>query len=179
MHLFFSLAIAAQAWTATCASRQDSSVWFIFAAPPAKPDAPPNPDFDCKGLFFDTVPCPTVVTIGKIKAEGKTPGGSDTYALRYMPSADLATALVFLDKPGGGVLYKHPMVVGATPAAQPPPPTTMELMAGYLTQRAKASAATQGITLHTWICPESDFSLPPESIANGMGVQIHQGRAPI
>lgn len=172
-----SAALAADAWTATCPTKDDPSVYFIFTA---AADAPPSPDFDCKGLFFEGMSCMQTVGIGKIKANGLSPGGLPVFELRYLPFGDMTSIVAFLNKPDGGVLYKRPPVAATTYAGTPPPPTPTELFKLYLDQRNKASAATKGITLHTWTCPDAQFYPPEESITPfGMTLSEHLGRSPL
>ena len=179
--MVFSLlaaALAADSWTATCPTKDDPSVWFIFMS---APDAAPVPDFDCKGLFFDsTLSCTQTVGMGKIKASGTSPGGIPLLELRYLPYGDATTIRTFLSQPGGGVQYKPPTVVAATPAAQPPPPSAGDLLRMYLMQRNKASAATNNVTLHLWICPEAGLEPPMDAIEPfGMKLQPHIGKTPM
>ena len=172
-------ALAADSWNATCATKNDPSVWFVFSG---APDAPPLPDFDCKGLFFDsTVSCTQTLGVGKIKPSGTSPGGIPLLELRFLPYGDSTTIRSFLSQPGGGVVYKPPAVPAATSyAAQPPPATASELLGQYLLQRNKASAATANVTLHVWTCPEAPFTAPVDAITPfGMKLQPHVGRTPL
>ncbi len=169
-------ALAADSWNATCAAKDDPSVWFVFTS---APDAPALPDFDCKGLFFDsTVACTQTVGLGKIRPGGATSsGGQPLLELRYLPFGDATTIRTFLSQPGGGVVHKPPTTPATTPAATPPPLNSVELLAQYLHSRAKASAPTKNITLHVWSCPDSGFIPPTEAIEPyGMKLQEHQGR---
>jgi hypothetical protein len=171
-----SAAVAASSsWNATCAAKDDASVWFVFAQ---APDAPAQTDFDCKGLFFDTtVACPQTVGVGKIRGTGVSPTGHPQHELRYLPYGDLTSIVTFLNAPGGGVVYKAPTVAPTTYAGTPPPPKPAELLKLYLEQRAKASAPTKNITLHVWSCPDAQFFPPDEAIAPfGMKLAEHLGR---
>lgn len=170
--LLASVALAASSWSPKCTAKDDPSVWFVFTA---APDAPPVPDFDCKGLFFESsISCTQTIGMGKIRATGVNPAGHPTYELRYLPFGDLMKISAFLNSPGGGVEYKPPAVPAASPAATPPPPKPEDLMRGYLTQRNKASAATKNVTLHVWYCPESPFFLPEDVIVPvGMKPEEH------
>lgn len=169
-------ALAADSWTATCPTKDDPSVWFVFAA---APDAPPLPDFDCKGLFFDsTVACTQTVGLGKIRPSGTSPGGIPLLELRYLPYGDITGVMGFFSRLDGGVLYKVPPVASPTSyAATPPPSTASELLEQYLTQRNKASAATNNVALHVWTCPDAKF-VPPTAAIDPYGMKLvqHVGR---
>ncbi len=172
-------ALAADSWNATCTAKDDPSVWFVLAA---APDAPPLPEFECKGLFFDsTLSCTQTVGLGKIRPGATSPGGIPLLELRYLPYGAIPTVVGFLSQPGGGVLYKPPAgPVAATPAAVPPPLNSVELLRFYLEQRAKASAATKNITLHIWSCPDSGFIAPDDAITPyGMKLVEHSGIVPM
>jgi hypothetical protein len=186
-------------WNATCATRDDPSVWFVFqaAAPPkaAAAGAPASPataaeaaaaeeaaprDYDCKGLFFAEVACPNAVGMGKIRQVDTTPMGQAVWELDYLPYGDIQQILVFLDKDVGGVKHEPPYRPLATPAATLPPYTPEELMTGYLKQRRKASAADAGVKLHVWICPDGGFSPPMDLLASyGISIVAHAGKAPL
>lgn len=170
-----SPALAAESWTATCPTKDDPSVWFVLTS---APDAAPLPDYDCKGLFFDsTVSCTQTVALGKIRPSGQSPGGIPLLELRYLPYGDKATILTFLSQPGGGVLYKPPASTATTPAAQPPPATATDLLRTHLLQRKQASAATKNTTLHVWTCPGVEFTPPTDAIEPfGMKLQQHVGK---
>ena len=196
--LFLASAWAGSAnWNATCATRDDPSVWFVFQGAPAKPTTPPvagadaatavaaaeetaPKDFDCKGLFFAEVACTNVVGMGKIRQVDTTPMGQAVWELNYLPYGDIQRILVFLDKDVGGVKHEPPYRALATPAATLPPYTPEELMTGYLQQRRKASAADTGVKLHVWICPDGGFS-PPMDLLGSYGISIvaHAGKAPM
>lgn len=166
-----SLALAASSWSPQCTSKTDPSVWFVFMA---AADAKPVPEFECKGLFIEQMSCTQTLGFGKIKEAAPTPGGLPTYELRYLPSGDLMTIMTFLNGVGGGVAYKPPAQPAASPAATLPPPKPEDLMRGYLNQRNKASAATKGVTLHVWYCPESPFFVPEDAVTPvGMLLQEH------
>ena len=169
-------ALAADSWNATCPTADDPSVWFVFAA---APDAPPLPDFDCKGLFFDgTVSCTQTLGLGKIRPGALSPGGIPLVELRYLPAGDSTGLMGFFSRLDGGVLYKPPAVAAPTSyAATPPPSTPSQLLEMYLTQRNKASAATSNVTLHVWSCPDAKFTPPMAAIEPyGMKLVQHQGR---
>lgn len=171
---------AADSWTATCPTRDDPSVWFVFAAAPLPPEAPPlASDFDCMGLFFDsTVACPQTVGLGKIRPGDTSPGGIPLLELRYLPYGDSAGIVRFLSQPQGGVLYKLPTIAAPTSyAATPPPSTASQLLELYLNQRNKASAATNNVALHVWTCPDAKF-VPPVAAIEPYGMKLvqHQGR---
>jgi len=170
-----SLASAADSWTATCATKDDPSVWFVLSA---APDVPPLADYDCKGLFFDsTVSCTQTVGVGKIRPDSASAGGIPLLDLRYLPYGDAQTIRTFLSQPGGGVPYKPPATAFSTPAAAPAPLTATDLLEQYLEQRNKASAATKNITLHIWSCPDAKFTPPVDAIEPyGMKYLLHQGR---
>ncbi|MFZ5477245.1 MAG: hypothetical protein ACOZNI_10775 [Myxococcota bacterium] len=166
---------ASSSWTATCSTKDDASVWFVFAQ---APDAPAQTDFDCKGLFFENVACTQSVGIGKIKPTGVSSTGHPQYELRYLPYGDVTSIVTFLNAPGGGVVYKlPPPPPGQTYASTPPPPKPNELLKLYLDQRAKASAATKNVTLHVWSCPDAQF-FPPEEAIKPYGTVLaeHVGR---
>lgn len=171
-------ALAADSWNANCPTRDDPSVWFVLAS---APDAPPLPDYDCKGLFFDsTVACTQTVGVGKIRPSGTSPGGIPLMELRYLPYGDIPTIMTFLSQPGGGVEYKLPPVAATTYAATPPPASPSELLGKYLMQRNKASAATKNVTLHVWTCPDAKFTPPMDAIEPfGMKYQAHTGKTPL
>jgi hypothetical protein len=170
-------ALAADSWTATCPTPDDPSLWFIFTS---APDAPPLPDFDCKGLFFETAACTQTVGLGKILPTGRSPGGIPLLELRYLPYGDIPTIMGFLARTDGGVQYKPPVVQAASYAAQPPPPTNAELLGQYLMQRNKASAATKNVTIHIWTCPDAPFTPPNDAITPfGMNVVQHTGKSPL
>lgn len=172
----FTDAQGANAWNATCAARNEASVWFVFAQ---APDLPSSPDFDCKGLFFDNVACAQVIGLGKILSNELSPGGLPLYELRFLPYGDTFTLVNFLNKPDGGVVYKLPPAPKTTYAATPPPASPSELLRLYLTQRNKASAATKNVALHVWTCPEAPFDAPDAVITPvGMTLVEHYGRAP-
>jgi hypothetical protein len=171
-----SVVHAADSWTAACPTKDDPSVWFVFAA---APDAPPLPDFDCKGLFFDgTVSCTQAVGLGKIRPSGTSPGGIPLLELRYLPYGDITGIMGFFSRLDGGVLYKAPAVAPpAGYAATPPPSTASQLLELYLTQRNKASAATNNVVLHVWTCPDAKF-VPPTAAIDPYGMKLvqHVGR---
>lgn len=175
----FALALAADSWNATCAAKDDPSVWFVFTS---AADAPPLPDYDCKGLFFDsTVSCTQTVGMGKIRPAAEQPGGgTPILELRYLPYGNAQTIVTFLSQPGGGVVHKPPTQAATSPAATPPPLNSVELLSQYLHSRAKASAPTKNITLHVWSCPDSGFIPPTEAISPyGMKLVEHSGRIPM
>ncbi len=166
---------AANAWTPLCTSSADPSVWFVFSA--TDPKATPLPDYECSGLFYDTTACPTTLGLGKIRPTGTDAVGYSTYELRYLPAGDLVTIVTFLNQPGGGVLYKTPTVVASSYAASTAPPQPEDLLAMYLQQRNKASAATSGVALHIWTCPDIDFDVPVELLKpTGLQLVRHTGK---
>jgi hypothetical protein len=172
-----STAQAADSWTATCATANDPSVWFVFTS---APDAAPLPDYDCKGLFFETAACTQTVGLGKIRPSGASPGGIPLLELRYLPYGDIPTIMGFMSRLDGGVTYKPPAVAATSYAATPPPPGAADLLKAYLLQRNKASAATKNITLHVWSCPDAQF-FPPEDAVTPYGMKLveHIGKAPL
>ena len=166
---------AANAWNPTCTSSADPSVWFVFTA--TDPKAAPSTDYDCAGLFYESTACPTTLGLGKISPTGTDSVGYSTYDLRYLPAGDLTTIVMFLNQPGGGVLYKTPSVVATSYAASAPPPQPEDLLSMYLQQRNKASAATTGVALHVWTCPDIDFSVPDELLKpTGLVLVRHTGK---
>ncbi|MDP2312408.1 MAG: hypothetical protein Q8P41_05845 [Pseudomonadota bacterium] len=168
-------AVAADSWVPTCPTKDDPSVWFVLAA---SPDAPPLPDFDCKGLFFDsTVACTQTVGLGKIRPASASPGGIPLLELRYLPYGDIGGIMGFFSRLDGGVLYKVPTVEATSYAATPPPATAEDLLELYLNQRNKASAATNNVTLHVWSCPDAKFHAPVGAIdPYGMKLVEHLGK---
>lgn len=179
MLLFAALAEALNnSWVPTCPTRDAPAVWFAFeGAPPAK-DAPAPPDFTCPGLFLEDVVCGNLVGVGKVAQTGTNALGQAQFELRYLPYGDATTILGFLNKDGGGVLFK-PIYTPAVPSADDPPPDPSELVRQYLIKRHQASQPTQGITLHTWTCPGGGFTAPTEEIEpHGMKARAHSARAP-
>lgn len=171
-----SAALAANSWTPSCTAANDPSVWFLFTQ---AADAPPSPEYECKGIFFDNIPCTQTIGLGKIAQTGLSSGGYALHELRYLPNGDIQKIMTFLNVTGGGVLYKPPVQPAASPAATPPPPKTEDLMRGYLTQRNKASAATKNVTLHVWYCPDSSFFMPTD-VTEPVGIKVveHIAKAP-
>jgi hypothetical protein len=171
-----STALAVDSWKATCPTKDDPSVWFVFAQ---AADAKPDPDYDCEGTFFDGVACTQTIGLGKIRATGASPGGYPTFELRYLPYGDAFAILNFLNKPDGGVLFKMPALPVTTPAATPPPPNPTDLLELYLNQRNRSSAATKNIQIHVWSCPDAHFLAPDGAITPfGMTLVSHQGKTP-
>jgi hypothetical protein len=170
--LLASLALAASSWNATCSTSSDGSVWFALLQAPT---APPSPDFDCAGLFLDGAACPQTIGFGKIRPTA-TPedGRPTTYELRYLPSGNTQSILTFLDRPGGGVLFKPPAVAGVDTST-----STTGLFEQWLEQRARASQPTKDVTIHMWTCPAAPFDLHPLAW-EGLGMKrvTHAGRAP-
>lgn len=165
---------AATNWTATCATKDENTVWFVVAQAAVK-DAAPNPDFSCKGLFFDTVACTDTLAVGKIK-QVSTWSALPVFELRYMPSGETGGILTFMDKVAPGVLYKPK---GYVEGGQPLTTTREELFSGWLKKRREASAPTMGVTIHVWICPEGDFAPEDDEITPyGMKLTAHTGKAP-
>ncbi len=166
---------AANSWGPICASSADPSVWFVFTA--TDPKATPVPEYECLGLFYDTTACTTTLGLGKIRPLGVDSSGYSTFELRYLPAGDTITIITFLNQNGGGVLYKTPTVVGASPAATVAPPQPEDLMAMYLQQRNKASAATTGVALHMWSCPDILLDVPAELLTpTGLQLIRHVGK---
>ncbi len=179
MLLFAALAEAvSSSWLPTCSARDAASVWFAFeGAPPAK-DAPAPPDFVCPGSFLEDVVCGNLVGVGKIGTTGTNSLGQAQHELRYLPYGDTSAVFGFLNKEGGGVLFK-PIYTPAVPSIDDPPPDPAELLRQYLIKRHQASQPTSGITLHTWTCPAATFTPPTEEIEpHGMKHRAHSARAP-
>lgn len=173
--LYNPVQAASNAWNPVCSSAADPSVWFIFSATDAT--ATPLPEYDCKGLFFDTTACPTTLGLGKIRATGTDTDGYSTYELRYLPAGALTTIITFLNQPGGGVLYSAPKPVAASAGSSQPPAQPEDLLALFMQQRNKASAATSGVTLHLWTCPDIPFDVSESLLApTGMGLVRHLGK---
>lgn len=171
----FSPADASTAWNPVCTSAADPSVWFVFTS--TDPKATPNPDYDCLGLFYDTTTCLSTLGLGKIKQTGTDSSGYSTFELRYLPAGDLVTIVTFLNQPGGGVLYKTPTVVASSPAAAVAPPQPEDLVSMYLQQRNKASAATSGVAMHLWTCPDLPIDVPNELLTpTGLQLILHTGK---
>ena len=77
-------------------------------------------------------------------------------------------------------MYKPPVVISTSYAATPPLPTPTDLMRGFLSQRNNASAATKGVTLHVWACPDAPFTTPDDvTTPVGMLTQRHAAQAPV
>lgn len=165
-------ATAAESWTAPCPTRDDPSMWFVFAA---APDVPPLTEFDCQGLFFDsTLSCTQTIGIGKVRPNGASPGGSPLVELRYLPYGDKTGIIGFLSRLEGGVLYKPPAAAAPTShTATPAPSTASQLFELYLNQRNKASAATANVALHVWTCPDAPF-VPPTAAIEPFGMKLVQ-----
>jgi hypothetical protein len=180
MHLFAALAYAvATNWVPSCPARDAANLWFVFEGKPPEKDAPAPPDFVCQGLFMETVACPNSVGMGKVTPLAPNSIGQKQYELRYLPYGETTQVMGFMDKEGGGVLFK-PLYTPATPSLNDPPPDAAELFRQYLIQRKKASQATQGITVHTWTCPNAEFYPPTEEMdPNGMKLVRHTARAPL
>jgi hypothetical protein len=166
---------ASNAWNPVCSSAADPSVWFVFSA--TDPKATPLPEYDCKGLFFDTTACPSTLGIGKIRGTGTDSAGYSTYELRYLPAGALPTIITFLNQPGGGVLYTAPKVPSAGAPTSAPPAQPEDLLALFLQQRNKASAATSGVAMHLWTCPDIPFDVA-DSLLTPTGMQLvrHVGK---
>lgn len=180
MFLLVALAHAASSsWVPTCAARDSTNLWFVFEGAPPAADAPAPPDFVCRGLFFETLSCPLSVGIGKVSSMPPNSIGQAMWELRYLPYGDEPVVTGFLNKDGGGVLFK-PLYTPATPSVNEPPPSPAELFRQYLIQRKKASQATQGIKVHVWTCPDVTFDAPTEEMdPNGMKLFMHTARAPL
>ena len=177
--LAFLAEAASSAWVPSCSSRDATNVWFVFEGKPPDKENPVPPDFICAGLFFETLHCPVSVGIGKVSPTGVNSIGQPTHELRYLPYGDVTQIGGFLNKDGGGVLFK-PLYYPATPSINDPPPDAGELLRQYLIQRKKASQATQGITVHVWTCPDAKFYPPTEEMEpNGMVLKPHTARAPL
>jgi hypothetical protein len=128
---------------------------------------------------LDNLACPNSVGIGKVSAMPANSIGQPTWELRYLPYGDELVITGFLNKDGGGVLFK-PLYTPVTPSINEPPPTPSELFRQYLIQRKKASQATQGIKVHVWTCPDAPFDAPTEEMdPNGMKLVPHTARAPL
>lgn len=162
---------ASDAWTPKCTTRDDPSVWFVLTG--AAGTQAETKDFNCQGLFFGSASCTQSVAMGKINFLEYNNLGKPVYELRYLPAGDLARILGFMEKPGGGVVYNYPTPVGLSPAATPPPPTTAELLRGFLAQRNKASAATKGVTINLWTCPAASFT-PPDDVITPVGMTVQR-----
>lgn len=171
-------AFGAESWQPSCVSRDEPSIWFVLSAAAGGGSA--THDYDCKGLFFADISCMQTVGLGRAYAEGKNTLGLTTYVLHYLPYGETLNILSFLNKPGTGVLFKVPTLTGLSPAAMPPPLTPEDLLRLYLIDRQKASAPTQGITLHLWSCPDAPFTPPDDVISpSGMKVVQHVALAPV
>lgn len=163
---------ASNAWNPVCTSAADPSVWFVFSA--TDPKAAPLPEYECKGLFFDTTACPTTLGLGKIRPTGTDTAGYATYELRYLPAGGIPTIMGFLNQPGGGVAYAPPR---PAPGAAPAPAQPEELLAAYLQQRNKASAATTGVVLNLWTCPDIALDVPEDLLRpTGLRLVRHEGK---
>ncbi len=156
-------AFASSAWTPTCESRTDTSVWFVLTG--ATGTTSVTKDFNCDGLFFDGTPCSQTVAVGKIKYKETNNLGRAVHELRYLPYGDITGIVTFLNQPGGGVAYVPPSTAGLSPAATPAPPTSAELLRVYLEKRNKAFAATKGVTINLWTCPDAPFVVPDDVIS--------------
>lgn len=180
MLLLAQLALAASSsWVPSCPTRDASSIWFVFEGKPPAKDSPTPPDFVCQGLFFETTACPNSVGLGKAYATGTNSIGQTMYELRYLPYGESTQITSFLNKDGGGVLFK-PLYYPAAASVNDPPPDPAELLRQYLIQRKKASQATQDITVHVWSCPDAKFYPPTEEMEpNGMVYKAHTARAPL
>ena len=175
MFLFSTLVWAASSWVPTCASADAPSLWFVFEGAPGKKDGPP-PDFVCPGFFLEDVVCGNSVGMGKVTTTGKDALGQPTFELRYLPYGETAGVAGFLNKEGGGVLFK-PLYTPTVASLSDPPPNPSELLRQYLISRAKASQPTQGITLHAWTCPTAAFEPATEEMEpHGMKFRAHTAR---
>lgn len=180
MLLYAALAQAlSNSWVPTCPAHDSPNLWFVFeGAPPAK-DAPAPPDFTCPGVFLEDVVCANVVGVGKVSPTTPDALGQMQFELRYLAYGDTSAILGFLNKTGGGVLFK-PIRTPAVPSLDDPPPDAAELLRQYLIKRQQASQPTKGITLHAWTCPGATFSAPTEEMdPHGMKFKPHAARAPM
>ena len=167
-------------WTATCAARDEQTVWWVLAAA-----TPPTvlPDYQCTGLYFESVDCPNALGFGRMRSTGVMYGGKLQYELRYLPYGDSAIILRLLDYGEGGVVFvpkpplPRPGEVAQPTSSEPLRLDRTELLLRYLAQRDRASAATSGIALHLWTCPDAPFDLPEADVeAQGMSVRRHDAR---
>ncbi len=168
--------LAADSWEPVCTKSADSTVWFVLTSP-----TPPTiPDYDCKGLFFGDILCPSSVGFGRVDPQGLDERGYPTWELRYLPYGEKQTILAFLAQPASGVVFKPPRTEATTPASRPTPPTPEELMRLYLKERAGASNPTAGVTAHIWTCPGYTLT-PPEDVMTPLGMkpQLHRARPPL
>jgi hypothetical protein len=131
--MLIGLALAAQTWTPTCISAKDPTVWLVLEAPAAVA----VPDFTCPGLYVGGVPCDHIVGVATVRVSDYTP------RLAWLPAGEGSTLLEFLDKGRGGVAFPSEL---QRPTA---------LVDAWLADRARASAARDGVTLHAWACPEA------------------------
>lgn len=172
-------ALPAVSWTATCTQRDEPTLWWALVAP----EPPPAPaDFACPGTFLDGVDCTRTIGFGKLRATGDVVMGKPVWEVRYLPYGDAPTVLRFLDRDDQGVVFVAKLRPDKPGVPAPIDPDAKRLDRGdllvrYLTQREKSSAATTGVALHLWTCPEADFTSPDADIeAQGMTVVRHVGR---
>lgn len=170
------LLFAADSWEPVCVKSNDSTVWFVLTSPtPAV-----IPDFDCKGLFFGDILCTTSVGFGRVDPKNIDERGYPNWELRYLPYGDKQTILAFLAQPATGVVYRLPRIEASTPAAIPTPPDPEELLRLHLRERAAASNATAGVTVHIWTCPNYKLEAPEDVMTPlGMKAQMHRARPPL
>ena len=138
--MLFGLAWAAITWTPTCSAPDERTAWIVLGAP--APIAPS--DYGCPGLFLGDVPCDRIAGLATLRRVDRTP------TLRYMPAGETGAILEFLDRAQGGVPFPSP----------PDAATDTALVDAWLAQRTRASAATAGITLQVWTCPDAPTLVP-------------------
>jgi hypothetical protein len=172
------LALAASSYEPSCTSKSDPSLWWVFSGATGTTSA--TNDYSCKGMFFGSISCTTTVGLGRLYQTEVNPAGYPLYELRYLPYGDMLGILSFFQKPGMGVLFTPPSTPGLSPAATPPPPSREEYLRLHIEDRLKASAATQGITMHIWYCPEAPVGLPMERLEEiGMKVDPRLASVPV
>lgn len=157
-------AFAAQTWTPTCASESDPTAWWVLEA--KKPAA--IPDFLCNELFLDGLPCPRVVAVATLRwkvPEGRTLAVPE---LKYLPYAQTADLLAFLDRDEGGVKLENRLPVER--------PGADVLFKQWVEQRQRASQAWSDVVLHLWTCPAANPVEPEAWIPLDVPVRRHYGR---
>jgi hypothetical protein len=133
-------------------------------------------------VFLDGVDCTTAVGFGQVRQTTDNHLGRAVWQLRYLPYGDWSVINRFLDRTDQGVLFvpKIPPTKPGEVAMPDPDAASLDeahLFARYLAQREKSSAATSGITLHLWTCPEASFEAPETDLAvQGMTLVRHTAR---
>jgi hypothetical protein len=149
--MWWSVAWAAETWTPTCTAPNDPTIWLVLEAP--APVAPP--EFTCPALFLGGVPCDRIVGLATVRTS------LYTARLAWLPAGEAPTVLGFLDNGLGGVPLRSDA------------PTPTALADTWLADRARASAAQAGVTLHVWGCPEAPTVAPDTA---GLTVRPRTGR---